>query len=231
MRLIAIKRIEENLKQFGEDVQLTPNWNPRACDYFEKFDVENETSGRHARNGKEFYIDREINPQGFFGIGPLTHTAEGFKISKGDFFFVYDSDLEYDHLRSIYMMRYAERNKLDVVFGSRFKKNDSMIIKIIERPYFFGTVICTYLINKFYKKNFTDIIGAKLFRIAAIRKVAVDNFHTGYDFNFTSKILKMKLNVGEVFIKYKPREKGQKKLKYYHLFNAVYQIFKVKFLS
>jgi hypothetical protein len=129
------------------------------------------------------------------------------------------------------MMRYAERNKLDVVFGSRFKKNDSMIIKIIKRPYFFGTVICTYLINKFYNKNFTDIIGAKLFRIAVIRKVAIDNFHTGYDFNFTSKILKMKLNVGEVFIKYKPREKGEKKLKYYHLFNAIFQIFKVKFLS
>jgi glycosyltransferase involved in cell wall biosynthesis len=163
------------------------------------------------------------------GIGMTIQ--EGFKISKGDFFFVYDSDLEYDHLRSIYMMRYAEKNKLDVVFGSRFKKNDSRIIKIIERPYFFGTVICTYLINKFYKKNFTDIIGAKLFRMAEIRKVTVDNFHTGYDFNFTSKILKMKLNVGEVFIRYKPREKGEKKLKYYHLFNAIYQIFKVKFLS
>jgi len=163
------------------------------------------------------------------GIGMTIQ--EGFKISKGDFFFVYDSDLEYDHLRSIYMLRYAEKNKLDVVFGSRFKKNDSRIIKIIERPYFFGTVICTYLINKFYKKNFTDIIGAKLFRMAEIRKVTVDNFHTGYDFNFTSKILKMKLNVGEVFIRYKPREKGEKKLKYYHLFNAIYQIFKVKFLS
>jgi glycosyltransferase involved in cell wall biosynthesis len=164
-----------------------------------------------------------------FGIGKTIQ--EGFKISKGDFFFVYDSDLEYDHLRSIYMMRYAERNKLDVVFGSRFKKNDSKIIKIIERPYFLGSVICTYLINKLYKKNFTDIIGAKLFRVAKIRKVTIDNFHSGYDFSFTSKIIKMKLNIGEVFIKYKPREKGQKKLKYYHLFNAVYQIFKVKFLT
>ena len=163
------------------------------------------------------------------GIG--TTIQKGFKISKGDFLFVYDSDLEYDHLRSIYMMKYAETNKLDVVFGSRFKKNDSRIIKIIERPYFFGTVICTYLINKFYNKNFTDIIGAKLFRIAEIRKVTVDNFGTGYDFNFTSKIIKMKLNVGEVFIKYKPREKGEKKLKYYHLFIAIYQIFKVKFLT
>jgi len=163
------------------------------------------------------------------GIGMTIQ--EGFKISKGDFFFVYDSDLEYDHLRSIYMMRYAEKYKLDVVFGSRFKKNDSKIIKIIERPYFLGSVICTYLINKLYKKNFTDIIGAKLFRVAEIRKVTIDNFHSGYDFSFTSKIIKMKLNVGEVFIKYKPREKGEKKLKYYHLFNAIYQIFKVKFLS
>lgn len=33
-----------------------PNFNLKACDYFEKFDKENNTSGRYAKNGGEFYI-------------------------------------------------------------------------------------------------------------------------------------------------------------------------------
>jgi hypothetical protein len=48
----------------------------------------NKNDIKEINDGKEFYIDREINPQGFFGIGPLTHTAEGFKISKDLFLFI-----------------------------------------------------------------------------------------------------------------------------------------------
>jgi hypothetical protein len=47
----------ERLKKIkGENFQMVPNWNPHACDFFEKFDIENDTTGRHARNGGEFYI-------------------------------------------------------------------------------------------------------------------------------------------------------------------------------
>lgn len=52
-RLTVLKKLEERLKN-GE--QLIPNWNPRACDYFEKFDLENNTQGQHARNGGEHHI-------------------------------------------------------------------------------------------------------------------------------------------------------------------------------
>lgn len=33
-----------------------PNWNPKACDYFEEFDKENNTQGQYARNGGEYRI-------------------------------------------------------------------------------------------------------------------------------------------------------------------------------
>ena len=47
----------ERLKKIkDENFQMVPNWNPVACDFFEKFDIENDTIGRHARNGGEFYI-------------------------------------------------------------------------------------------------------------------------------------------------------------------------------
>jgi hypothetical protein len=154
---------------------------------------------------------------------------ECIKKSTGDYIFIYDSDLEYDHYRSIYMARYAKKRKLDVVMGSRMKRKYSMIKKAIERTANIATFICNFLINKFYNKKFTDIIGAKLYRVKSIKKIPIDCFNEGFEFNFTSKILKMKLNVAEIFINYEPRKEGVKKIKFYHMVNAIYQIIKIKF--
>lgn len=52
-RIHHINRIKKILSK-GD--QLSPNWNPKACDYFEQFDKQHNTSGQHARNGGEFYI-------------------------------------------------------------------------------------------------------------------------------------------------------------------------------
>lgn len=53
LRLIRIKQI--NKAKFNGE-QVFPSWNPKACDYFEEFDKQNNTQGQHARNGGEFYI-------------------------------------------------------------------------------------------------------------------------------------------------------------------------------
>ncbi|MFW6026798.1 MAG: hypothetical protein ACOCRX_10695 [Candidatus Woesearchaeota archaeon] len=52
-RLHMIERIQNSLEA-GH--QISPNWNPKACDYFEQFDEEHNIQGQHARNGGEFYI-------------------------------------------------------------------------------------------------------------------------------------------------------------------------------
>ncbi len=127
------------------------------------------------------------------------------------------------------MVEYAKKKKLDVVMGSRMKKKYSIVKTIIERPANIATLICTFLINIFYNKKFTDIIGAKLYKLKSIKNIPIDCFDAGFEFNFTSKILKMRLNVDEVFIKYKPRAEGEKKIKFYHIINAIYQIIKIKF--
>lgn len=53
LRLERIKQISE--AKFNGN-QVFPSWNPKACDYFEEFDKDNNTEGQHARNGGEFYI-------------------------------------------------------------------------------------------------------------------------------------------------------------------------------
>jgi glycosyltransferase involved in cell wall biosynthesis len=155
---------------------------------------------------------------------------EGIKRAKGDYIFIQYSDLEYDHKKSIYMMKYAKKNNLDVVLGSRLKNNKKPIIKLIlYKPGYLCTLICTFLINIFYGHKFTDIIGGKLYKTEAIKKIKIKSYKTGFDFELISKICKNKLRIGEVSIKYWPRKNSsEKKIKFYNMFNALYEIFKVK---
>jgi hypothetical protein len=128
-------------------------------------------------------------------------------------------------------MNYAKKNNLDVVLGSRLKNNKkSKIALVFEKPAYLATLICTFLINIFYNCKFTDIIGGKLYKTESIKKIKTNSYYEGFDFEFISRICKKKLRIGEVSIKYCPRENSnEKKIKFYHMINALYEIFKVKY--
>jgi glycosyltransferase involved in cell wall biosynthesis len=166
-------------------------------------------------------------------IGFGKSIREGIKKATGDYIYIQYSDLEYDHNRSIYMMKYAQKYKLDVILGSRLKNNKKSIIKLIAyKPAYLATLICTFLINIFYGHKFTDVIGGKLYRTNSIKKIKSNSFHSGFDFELIGRICKAKLKIGEVSIKYLPRKNSnEKKIKFYHLLNALYVIFKVKFFK
>ena len=176
------------------------------------------------------YILREKNQ----GFGKTIQ--EGIKLLDTDYIYIQYSDLEYDHLRSIDMMNYAIKNNLDVVMGSRLSTKNmremSLIQKIKIKPSYIATILCTYLINKFYNKNFTDIIGGKLYKRSSVIKIPISSFSSGFDFEFISRIIKSKLKVGEISIDYQPRANShEKKIKPYHILNALYEIFKVKLFN
>jgi dolichol-phosphate mannosyltransferase len=166
-------------------------------------------------------------------IGFGKSVTEGIKKAKGKYMFIQYSDLEYDHNKSIYMMKLAEKQKLDVVMGSRLKNYKHSIIKlIIKKPAYLATIICTFLINKFYNHKFTDIIGAKLYNVESVKKIKTNSYNAGFDFEFISRICKEKFKISEVPIKYWPRiNSREKKIKFYHMFNALYEIFKVKIFN
>ena len=153
-----------------------------------------------------------------------------FKKATGDYIFRYDADLEYDYKKSIYILKYAVERNLDTVFISRLKKNEKILLKIIYRPRFLATFILTFFVNLLYNKKFTDVIGTKLYKTAIIKKIPIDTLNKGFEFAFISRILKMKLRVNETYINYRPRKYGKSGLKFYDLFNAIYQIFKIKYL-
>jgi len=193
--------------------------------------IDNGSTDGSAEVIKKFGKIKKILRRKNLGAGKTME--EGFKIAKGDYIFIQYSDLEYDYKRSIYMKNYAIKNNLDIVLGSRLKNNKDSKLKIIfNKPAYLATIICTFLINVFYKKKFTDIIGGKLYKKSSIINIPINSYHYGFDFEFISRACKKKLAIGEVFIKYKPRKNSsEKKIKFYHMVNALYEIFKVKFFE
>ena len=160
---------------------------------------------------------------------------EGFLQSSKEFIYLQFGDLEYDINTSLEMLKKTQEQNLDAIFGSRLKnlKNITELCKTtFNNPAYLATLICTFLINFFYNKNFTDIIGAKLYRKETVKNVLPKTSGQGFDFELVSFLCKRNLNVDEVFIKYKPRENfSDKKIKFYHMFNAIYGILKVKFFK
>ena len=128
------------------------------------------------------------------------------------------------------MLNLAFTGNLDVIFGSRLK-NEKNILKILsKKPSYLATIICTFLINFFYKKKFTDIIGTKLYKKNSIKKILPKTKGQGFDFELVSLICKNNLKIEETYVEYVPRANStEKKIKFYHMFNALYAIFKIKY--
>ena len=158
---------------------------------------------------------------------------DGFLKSSNEFIFIQYADLEYDINTSIEMLQLIKEKNLDVIFASRLKniKNFRDILKeLLKKPSYLATLLCTFLVNLFYNKHYTDIIGTKLYRKKIIQPIIPKTSGQGFDFELVSLISKKNLNVEEVNINYSPRANSrEKKIKFYHLFNAIYAILKIKY--
>ena len=168
-----------------------------------------------------------------FGVGKSYET--GFTMAKGKYIFIQHADLEYDYKVCIEMLELAERKKLDAVFGSRFK---NYLIKGSEwrlfksRPANLASIITTYLINKWYGYNFTDVIGAEFYKTSAIKGIPINSYHTGFKFEHVSRMCKQRLKIEEINVGYFPRENPrEKKIKFYHMINALLAMMKVKLFN
>jgi glycosyltransferase involved in cell wall biosynthesis len=164
-------------------------------------------------------------------LGGAESVKEGIHLSKGKYIYIQYADLEYDEKKSLTMYNLAERDNLDVILGSRVKnrlKNETWLEIIVSRPAFAATFITTKLINIFYNKNFTDIIGARLYKKEKIIKVPIEYNNGSFDFAFVSRMAKMGLKMSEVNVPYKFRKFGTSSMRWFHLFNAVIAMIKVR---
>ena len=157
---------------------------------------------------------------------------DGFLKSSRDFIYIQYGDLEYDINASIKMLKLIKEKNLDVVFASRLKNVKTFkdfYRALLKKPSYLATIFCTSLVNLLYDKKFTDIIGTRLYRKDVFKPIIPRTSGQGFDFELASLIAKKSLKVEEVFIDYIPRENSsEKKIKFYHILNAIYGILKVK---
>lgn len=154
----------------------------------------------------------------------------GMNLAQGEYLFVHNSDLEYDPACVYEMLESAERENLDVIFGSRLlnRRNEPVFKILKERPFFLGALIITFLTNLFYGKNFTDVIGNRLYRTSSLRKLNPQIHGIGFDFEVVSKLCKYGFKIKEMPVKYSPRTKG-KKITVYDIIPAVLTMLRIKF--
>ena len=157
---------------------------------------------------------------------------DGFLKSSRDFIYIQYGDLEYDINASIKMLKLIKEKNLDVVFASRLKNAKTFkdfYRALLKKPSYLATILCTSLVNLLYDKKFTDIIGTRLYRRDIFIPIIPKTSGQGFDFELASLIAKKSLKTEEVFIDYVPRENSsEKKIKFYHILNAIYGILKVK---
>jgi glycosyltransferase involved in cell wall biosynthesis len=166
-------------------------------------------------------------------LGGAESVMEGIRLSKGKYIFIQYADLEYDEKKSLTMYNLAERDNLDVVLGSRVKnrlKKITWFEIILSRPAFAATFITTKLFNFFYNKHFTDIIGGRLYKKEKIIKLPFDYNDASFDFAFVSRMAKSGLKMAEVDIKYEFRKFGTSGMRWYHLFNIIIAMVRIKLL-
>ncbi|MEA3493977.1 MAG: glycosyltransferase family 2 protein [Candidatus Margulisiibacteriota bacterium] len=155
----------------------------------------------------------------------------GRDMANGEYIYLHHTDLEYDPGAAMEMLAVAEQGSYDVILGSRLKDNkDSMWSIMRKRPEYLATIISTALVNKWYGKKFTDIIGTRLYRTSTIRKVPTGTTGYGFEFGFVTRMCKLGLKIAEIAVPYKPRVcKRDKKVKPYHMLNALFEMFKARY--
>ena len=165
------------------------------------------------------------------GFGATIH--ECIKKAKGKYIFIHFSDLEYEIKTSIKMLKIAEKEKLDIVLASRLinkLKTQSFISIIYKRPFYLASFVLTKMINFLFKKNFTDIICTKIIRKISIYNILPKKINTGLDLEIIALLCHEKFKSKEVYIKYIPRKNFlEKKVKWWHIFNFIFSILKVRF--
>jgi len=168
-----------------------------------------------------------------YGVGKSFEL--GFEMANGEYIFIQHADLEYDYTASLEMLELASKNNLDAVFGSRIKNvlNEKTRWELLkERPASIASYIATYLVNKWYGYNFTDVIGAELYRTSAIRDIPISTYQTGFKFEHVSRMCKKGLKIDEINVGYRPRDDvSEKKIKSYNIINALWAMVKVRYFD
>jgi glycosyltransferase involved in cell wall biosynthesis len=136
--------------------------------------------------------------------------ADGIKNSKGEFIIIIDADLEYPPEAIPAMVE--ELKNHDVVYGSRFLGSASISM---EKFRLLGNRLITYVFNILFGQKLTDLYtGMRGIRRSALAKLEIQRSGFEAVLELSAKLVRNKVQIREIDIKYQPRKSGQSKMRH-----------------
>lgn len=136
-------------------------------------------------------------------LGKGASIRTGIAEATGDYFIIFDSDLEYEAADLPRMVAPIVPNETVAVFGSR-TLGGQRVYKYAKN--YWGVRFLTLAANLLYGSRMTDIAtGLKLVRVDVARLLELDAAGFDLDFELPCKLLKRGYEIVEVPISYHPR--------------------------
>jgi glycosyltransferase involved in cell wall biosynthesis len=142
-------------------------------------------------------------------LGKSASVLTGIREASGDYFVIFDSDLEYEAADLPSIVAQIVPGNTVAVFGSRTLGGR----KIYEYAQnYWGVRFLTLIANLFFGGQLTDIaVGTKLVRLDVARSLNLSDADFDLDFELPCKLLKRGYEIKEIPIAYHPRTAEQGK--------------------
>jgi dolichol-phosphate mannosyltransferase len=144
-------------------------------------------------------------------LGKSASILTGIKEASGDYFIVFDSDLEYEATDIPRMIAAIVPGETVAVFGSR-TLGGRRIYAPSQAQNYWGVRFLTVVANLLFDGHLTDIAtGPKLVKLDVARSLKLSSYDFDLDFDLPCKLLKHGYEIIEVPAAYHPRTVAQGK--------------------